>query len=71
MVQIISSDVIVLYPHSATAFETRRVIGCTVHILARRLETTVTVEQSGTTTFTLTFPLHAELPVEPRMTSQE
>jgi PAS domain S-box-containing protein len=37
-----------------------------VHILARRLQATVQVESRGGAAFTVTFPLHAEPPVEPR-----
>jgi two-component sensor histidine kinase len=37
-----------------------------VHILARRLNATVRVENHGGAAFTLTFPLHADAPVEPR-----
>jgi two-component sensor histidine kinase len=39
----------------------------TVHILARRLAAQVTVTGNGGTSFTLTFPLHADLPVEPKL----
>ena len=37
----------------------------TVYILWQRLEGTVKIETNGGTSFTLTFPLHAEVPVEP------
>ena len=38
----------------------------TVSLLARRLEAQVTVTCSGGTSFTLTFPLHADPPLEPK-----
>ena len=38
----------------------------TVRILARRLEAQVTVTGNGGTSFTLTFPLHADPPLEPK-----
>jgi two-component sensor histidine kinase len=38
----------------------------TVYLLARRLPAQVTVTGNGGTRFTLTFPLHAEAPVEPK-----
>lgn len=37
-----------------------------VHILARRLNAAVMVESTPGTTFAITFPLHADAPVEPR-----
>ncbi len=37
-----------------------------VHILARRLHATVEVENHGGTCFTLTFPLEADAPMEPK-----
>jgi two-component sensor histidine kinase len=38
----------------------------TVHILARRLEAQVAVTGNGGTSFTLTFPLHADPPRDPK-----
>ncbi|HTU00445.1 MAG TPA: sensor histidine kinase, partial [Candidatus Sulfotelmatobacter sp.] len=38
----------------------------TVHILARRLEAQVTVTGTSGTSFLLTFPLHADPPLEPK-----
>jgi len=37
----------------------------TVFLLSRRLEATVRIDRSAGTAFMLTFPLHAEPPVEP------
>jgi two-component sensor histidine kinase len=36
-----------------------------VHILAKRLEAKVQVESAGGTVFTVSFPLHADAPLEP------
>jgi two-component sensor histidine kinase len=36
-----------------------------VNILAQRLKATVTTKNNGGTSFALTFPLEAEMPVEP------
>jgi two-component sensor histidine kinase len=38
----------------------------TVNILARRLEARVAIERHGGTTFTLTFPVRADPPLEPK-----
>jgi len=38
----------------------------TVYILAKRLAATVEVKNQHGTSFTITFPLHADEPVEPR-----
>ncbi|HTU03067.1 MAG TPA: hypothetical protein VMG58_14660 [Candidatus Sulfotelmatobacter sp.] len=40
--------------------------GCSGYLLAHRLEAQVTVTGNDGTSFTLTFPLHAEEPVEPK-----
>ena len=38
----------------------------TVRLLARRLEAEVTISRDGGTTVTLTFPIHGDVPVEPK-----